>query len=117
MHLIQLTLQNFRNYNTCTVEFNKHGNILFGANGQGKTNIIEAIYYLSVFRSFRRMDDLFALLDRARISAFLQTLRQYGQFFITANTGTQPEAFFAEAGIRKTDYSQFSITEGVISNR
>lgn len=54
MYLKSLTLQNYRNYSDLRIEFNKCGNLLFGKNGQGKTNLLESVYYLSVFRSFRR---------------------------------------------------------------
>ncbi len=54
MYLTKIDLQNFRNYSDTVLEFNKRGNLLFGKNGQGKTNLLESLYYLSVFRSFRK---------------------------------------------------------------
>ena len=48
-----LSLSNFRNYNRLFIEFNQDINILIGDNGQGKTNLIEAIYLLSVGKSFK----------------------------------------------------------------
>jgi len=54
MLLQKLSLKNFRNYEDVTVEFNQGGNLLFGDNGEGKTNFLESIYYLSVFRSFKK---------------------------------------------------------------
>lgn len=48
-----LNLSNFRNYNHFFIEFNQDINILIGNNGQGKTNLIEAIYLLSVGKSFK----------------------------------------------------------------
>ena len=48
-----LSLSNFRNYNHLFIEFNQDINILIGDNGQGKTNLIEAIYLLSVGKSFK----------------------------------------------------------------
>lgn len=51
--LRKFTLNNFRNYERQTLEFSDGVNVLIGANGQGKTNILEAIYYLSLLRSFR----------------------------------------------------------------
>ena len=53
----QLTLNNFRNYQSKTFNFNKGINILLGENGVGKTNVAEAIYYLSLARSFRGVED------------------------------------------------------------
>lgn len=48
-----LKLFNFRNYNNSELCFEPGLNILLGDNGQGKTNILEAVYYLSLLRSFR----------------------------------------------------------------
>ena len=53
MLINNLELSHFRNYDHFFIEFDKGINILIGGNAQGKTNIIEAIYLLSVCRSFR----------------------------------------------------------------
>lgn len=49
----KLILTNFRNYEQQTVEFSPKTNIVVGKNAQGKTNLIEPIYLLSTFKSFR----------------------------------------------------------------
>ena len=56
----RLILSNFRNYQSQDIKFGGKINILTGENGQGKTNILEAIYFLSFLRSFRTrsIDDL-----------------------------------------------------------
>ncbi len=48
-----LRLQNFRNYEDEFVKFSPGTNILIGDNGQGKTNILEGIYYLLTGKSYR----------------------------------------------------------------
>lgn len=48
-----LELSNFRNYHQEKVEFAPTVNIFFGQNAQGKTNLLEALYYLALGRSFR----------------------------------------------------------------
>lgn len=48
-----LRLQNFRNYQDEFVQFLPGTNILIGDNGQGKTNILEGIYYLLTGKSYR----------------------------------------------------------------
>ena len=54
MNLSFLRLRNFRNYSDLTCRFSSQGiHVLHGKNAQGKTNLIEAIYYLSHLRSFR----------------------------------------------------------------
>ncbi|MDD8049152.1 MAG: DNA replication/repair protein RecF [Thomasclavelia sp.] len=53
MKINSLDLTNYRNYNHFHIEFSDEINILIGNNGEGKTNLIEAIYLLSLARSFR----------------------------------------------------------------
>lgn len=53
MHLSSLILENFRSYHRQNFEFDSKINLILGANGSGKTNILEAIYFLSCGKSFR----------------------------------------------------------------
>ena len=53
MILSELHLHNFRNYEDLTVHFAPGVNVLIGHNAQGKTNMLEAIYALSLTRSHR----------------------------------------------------------------
>ena len=51
--LKSLTISNFRNFDRIKTELDSHVNVLVGSNGHGKTNFLEAVYYLSLLRSFR----------------------------------------------------------------
>lgn len=53
MYLQALRLINFRNYSEEELSFSPGINIFSGLNAQGKTNLLEAVYYLAVSRSFR----------------------------------------------------------------
>lgn len=53
MILEKLVLQNFRNYSKKGFEFSEKTNLIVGPNAIGKTNILEAIYFLASGRSFR----------------------------------------------------------------
>ncbi len=53
MYCKKIDVKNFRNISSATVEFSDGVNILVGENAQGKTNLLEAIFYSSVCRSFR----------------------------------------------------------------
>ncbi len=53
MFVKHLSLSNFRNYSNAEVELAPGVNLLVGPNGQGKTNFVEAIGYLSTLRSHR----------------------------------------------------------------
>jgi DNA replication and repair protein RecF len=57
MRLTTLTLRNFRNHTHSHFEFADRSNILLGDNGQGKTNVIEAISYLCLTKSFYANSD------------------------------------------------------------
>ena len=53
MFIKHLSLAHFRNYETAEVELQKGVNLFVGPNGQGKTNLAEAIRYLSTLSSHR----------------------------------------------------------------
>ena len=63
MYLNKIKIKNFRNYDSLEMIFEKGINYLFGSNGVGKTNLIEAIYYVSNLESFRVSDDKSLLKD------------------------------------------------------
>jgi DNA replication and repair protein RecF len=52
MYLKKLSLTNFKNYDHTELEFSPRINCLVGNNGVGKTNILDAIHYLSLTKSF-----------------------------------------------------------------
>ena len=53
MYCKKIKLRGFRNIERAEVEFSEGVNILVGENAQGKTNLLEAVFYSSVGRSFR----------------------------------------------------------------
>lgn len=53
MLLKKINLQNFRNYTSQEVIFEEKINVFAGKNAQGKTNLLEAVHFLSTGRSFR----------------------------------------------------------------
>lgn len=56
MFITHLELKNFRNYQTLDVRFDDGINFIEGNNGSGKTNIVEAIHFLSLAKSWRTND-------------------------------------------------------------
>lgn len=57
MKIKNLKLLNFRNYQKKEFQFDDNINIIIGNNGLGKTNIVEAIYYLAITKSFKTNND------------------------------------------------------------
>jgi DNA replication and repair protein RecF len=60
MYLERLKLYNFRNYSSLDITLDKKMNIIIGDNGQGKTNLLEAMYFLSRGKSFRNPNRAFS---------------------------------------------------------
>ena len=57
MHIKNILLENFRNYDKQEIELNKNINIIYGNNAQGKTNIIESEFLCAYGKSFRAKKD------------------------------------------------------------
>jgi len=85
MFLSKISLLNFRNYPEASIEANQHVNCFTGPNGSGKTNLLDAIYYLSMTKSY------FSSADN-------QNIRQGASLFII-------QGDFVKNGIRETVYA------------
>ena len=58
MNIKRLELKNFRNYKDETIELPSGASVFLGQNAQGKTNILEAVYYAALGRSHRTSADM-----------------------------------------------------------
>ena len=67
MKITNLQLINFRNYDSVNIDFGSNINIIYGNNGEGKTNLVEAIYLLALTKSFRVNSDKY-LLKKGELS-------------------------------------------------
>lgn len=61
MRITSLKLQNFRNHVETNVAWAPHMNVIIGQNGAGKTNLIDAIHYLCMSRSFVSSSDMYVV--------------------------------------------------------
>ncbi len=61
MIINSLCLQNFRNHSLTKIEWGRRLNIITGPNGAGKTNLIDAIHYLCMSRSFASSSDQYVV--------------------------------------------------------
>jgi DNA replication and repair protein RecF len=57
VYLSHLSLVNFKNYTEAQLNFSSGVNCITGTNGSGKTNIIDAVYYLSFTKSYFNISD------------------------------------------------------------
>ena len=53
MLIKKIRLKNFRNYEEQEILLSENVNVFYGNNAQGKTNILEALYFCALGRSFR----------------------------------------------------------------
>ncbi|MFM2376552.1 MAG: hypothetical protein RLZZ165_1649 [Bacteroidota bacterium] len=63
MHFPELRLTHFRNYAALTAHFSVGINVITGNNGEGKTNLLEAIHYLSMTRGWHSKTEKYALQE------------------------------------------------------
>lgn len=83
MQVAHLSLTDFRNYSAVEVPFARGFNLFVGRNGQGKTNLIEAIGYLSTLGSHRVSSDQ-AMIRQGAESAIIRAQIQHGERQILA---------------------------------
>ena len=57
MYITKTELKNSRNYENLSLDFHRKVNLILGKNAQGKTNLLESIYVVSIGRSFRTNKD------------------------------------------------------------
>jgi DNA replication and repair protein RecF len=77
MYLQKLTLHNFKNYDEANFAFSEKVNCFVGNNGVGKTNLLDAIHYLSFCKSY------FSTIDS-------QNIRHESDFFSILGTCVRP---------------------------
>lgn len=53
MYIKNIKIKDFRNYDELELEFNNKVNFILGQNAQGKTNLLESLYIISIGKSFR----------------------------------------------------------------
>jgi DNA replication and repair protein RecF len=71
MYLDTIILKNYRSYETLSVKFGGGINILQGKNAAGKTNLLEAIGFLSYGKSFRTQKDTECIRE-GQLSAYVK---------------------------------------------
>jgi DNA replication and repair protein RecF len=73
-----LGLTDFRNYETLDIELHPGPNLVVGSNGQGKTNLVEALAYLSTLGSHRVSSDV-ALIRQGQDAAIVRARLRHGE--------------------------------------
>ena len=76
MHVKHLSLSNFRNYSTVELPLTTGINLLVGRNGQGKTNLAEAIFYAATLSS-HRVSGYLPLIKQGESKAIIRLLARF----------------------------------------
>ena len=67
MYIKNLKINGFRNISNCNIEVDSKLNFIYGKNAQGKTNLLEAIYFSSLYKSFRTNKNTDLINDKEEI--------------------------------------------------
>src|SRR6476619_6413437 len=95
MYLKKISLVNFKNYDEAELEFAEGANAFTGNNGAGKTNLLDAIHYLSLCKSY------FNPIDS-------QQIKQGRDLFLIQGTFEKNDSDeVISCGIRKNQKKQF----------
>lgn len=85
MQLSHIRLQNYRNIDWATLDFSSRRHFFLGPNGQGKSNILEAIHLLTSTRSFRPHDNKALIKHNSPESKLLYNLQHENLGPVTIN--------------------------------
>jgi DNA replication and repair protein RecF len=88
MYIKEINLKDFRNYENLQVQFHNKVNIFLGHNAQGKTNLLESIYIISMGKSFRTGKDR-------------EMVRFGSEFFRVKATAVKEEELVVEIAVTK----------------
>lgn len=112
MRLTNLRLVNFRNHGETQLSFGHGANIFLGENGEGKTNILEAVSYLCLTKSF------YANNDRHALQLGKDFFAVEGEMLSDRGTGFAVRVLYNQNGaekklwINKTETDSFSAVIG-----
>ena len=102
MNLISLNILNYRNIREASLEFSPKLNCFVGLNGQGKTNVLDAIYLLSFAKSaFTNQDSL--NITHGEDLSLVQGVYKGNRLI----DGQKEESFTISCGLRKGVKKQF----------
>lgn len=106
MQITELTLRSYRSYETLHLVFDPGVQIFLGANAQGKTNIIEALYYAAFGRSHRTSSDAELIRvgeDGAHIGLSFRRHDVPGELSFTFARGARRRITYAGESLRQRD--------------
>ena len=79
MKLKSIHLRDFRNYESLDLSLNPNINVFIGDNAQGKTNLLESIYFLSTGRSHRIQDEALCIRSNQMMGMCRAVVEHHGE--------------------------------------
>ena len=80
MFLSRILITDFKNIAEADLEFSSGLNCISGANGSGKTNLLDAVYSLSMAKSFFNFQDSFSIRDGKESAAVADSLASFADY-------------------------------------
>src|SRR5690606_1327144 len=106
MHLEKLSLLNFKNYEEVNLVLPSRINVFVGLNGSGKTNLLDAIYYLSLTKSAFSVSDAHCIRNGESFFMIRGIIKKMSEVYeIGASVQTGAKKIFRE---NKQDYEKMS---------
>lgn len=105
MIVTQLNLTDFRNYSTADVSLLSGANLFVGSNGQGKTNLVEALGYLSTLGS-HRVSAEHAMIRQGQDAAIVRARLEHGE-----------RQLWVEVQLNRTGANRAQVNRSVIKTR
>ncbi len=116
MFVKSVELKNFRNYEDLSLEFSHNKILLIGKNAQGKTNLLESLYYLSCLGSARAKTDSELILwgkDFAKLKAIVLKNDMEKELEVLINPPKRKELKINQ--VKKNKSSEFCTNLSVVS--
>ena len=116
MRLKNIELKNFRNYDDFFFSFEKQKTLIIGENAQGKTNILEGIYYLSALDSIRIKKDSELIKfgeDFSKIKA--NVVKNGAEIELEVLIQPPKNKIIKVNGLKKTKHSEFQRVLSVVN--
>ncbi len=107
MRLQRLWLADFRNYSHLELEFPPGTSLIVGSNGEGKTNLLEAVFYLATMTSFRV----------STTEALIRTGPDVSEAVVRGEMAADHREVLFEAALRPTGRSQFQVNRQRVRRR
>ena len=80
MYIEKLSLINFKNYAEADITLHPRLNCFVGNNGQGKTNLLDAVYYLCMCKSYFNNSDIYSIRNNEEFMTLQSVFRRDGKY-------------------------------------